>query len=102
MAKLNVQAELSKLAKASIKAQLQPLEPQLPFDVDIKQLNAQWPLIGESDYVVDASHLSVKGSLQGYQLDIDANLKGKNIPDVNLETQGEGNLSEVALSKGWC
>ncbi len=99
VAKLGLQLDLSERAKANIKAQLQPLEPQLPFELEAKQLHVQWPLIGQSDYVVDASHLSVNGSLARYQLGFAASFQGKDLPDLTIETEGEGNLSEVGLTK---
>ncbi len=97
--KLDLQLELTERASASIKAKLQPLEPQLPFDLDIKALHAQWPLVGRGDYFVDAQHLFINGSLDRYQLGIIGQFKGQNLPDVGLETKGEGNLSEIALSE---
>jgi len=99
VAKLNLDAELTQGARAIIKAQLQPLEPELPFDVNAEQVHLQWPLSGESDYVVDASKLFVRGSLQGYQLGLDAAFTGKDLPDVKFETEGEGNLSEIGLTR---
>ncbi len=98
VADLSLEAELAELAQASIKAKLQPLEPQLPFDIDIKNLHGQWPLVGKGDYFVDASHLYAKGSLEHYQLGLVGKLKGKDLPDTELETKGEGNLSEIALT----
>ncbi len=97
--KLKLQAELTDLAKASIKADLQPLEPQLPFDVSIKELHAQWPLVNKGDYFVDVPELFVKGSLKQYQLGITGEVKGKDIPDASLDTQGSGNLSEIELTQ---
>lgn len=98
VADLSVQAELTDLAKASIKAKLKPLDPQLPFDIDIKDLHGQWPLVGKGDYFIDASHFYGKGSLEHYQLGLVGQLKGKDLPDVAIDTKGEGNLSEIALS----
>lgn len=95
---LSVQAELTDLAKASIKAKFQPLEHQIPFDIDIKDLHGQWPLVGKGDYFIDASHLYGKGSLEHYQLGLVGQLKGKDLPDVAIDTTGEGNLSEISLS----
>ncbi len=99
VAKLGLQLDLSERAQGNIKANLKPLEPQLPFDLDAKQIHIQWPLIGQSDYVVDAPRLFANGSLEGYKLGLKGTLQGKDLPNVAIETEGEGNLSEVSLSK---
>ncbi|CAM2961615.1 autotransporter assembly complex protein TamB [Vibrio mytili] len=88
---------LSELVKAEIKGQVQPLKAQLPFDVEVKNVEAQWPLSGESDYQVSVPTLSAKGSLDGYAVALETQASGKDIPDVDLALNGKGTLEQIDL-----
>lgn len=97
--KLTLHAVLDQVVTSQIDATLEPLEPNLPFDLNIQNTHAQWPLTGKSDYVVDLSQLSVLGSLDGYQLNLAAQAKGETIPETTLSLQGKGDLQQIDLSE---
>ncbi|MEZ8101939.1 autotransporter assembly complex protein TamB [Vibrio bivalvicida] len=99
VANLELSAQLAGLAKAKIAATLAPLKPDLPFDITLTQGDVQWPLKGKGDYFASIKKLKSKGSLEGYSLDLNADLKGKQLPDVSLLLQGQGDLSHIALSQ---
>lgn len=99
VADLGLAANLTGLAQAQLSAQLQPLEPNVPFDISLLKAKAQWPLTGKGDYFVSLDELKAKGSLDGYQLSLVTDVKGKDVPDVGVSLQGEGDLSHVNLSK---
>ncbi len=96
--KLQLDAQLSKLISAKIDGQLQPLDPQLPFDVTLTQGNVQWPFKGTADYKAQIKRFSANGSLKGYQLGLNGAVQGQQIPDVDLDLKGKGNLSQINLS----
>ncbi|KOO11953.1 hypothetical protein AKJ18_26475, partial [Vibrio xuii] len=52
VADLGLKAQLSGPAQADLKAQLALLDPDLPFDIDLRKTKAQWPLVGKGDYFV--------------------------------------------------
>ncbi|NAW78958.1 translocation/assembly module TamB [Vibrio sp. V33_P6A3T137] len=97
MADLALEAQLAGLAQAQLQAKLKPLQPDMPFDIKVQQLKAQWPLVGEGDYVVQAPLLNAKGKLNDYQLDIEATLAGLDLPEMSLAVQGQGSLTQIAL-----
>lgn len=97
LADLTVQASLDTLAQAQINAHFNVLDPNLPFDVQLSKVKAQWPMQGESDYRVELSELSANGSLAGYQVSLQGLLQGKALPDTKVTVQGQGNLDEIAL-----
>ncbi|HHX8463999.1 TPA: autotransporter assembly complex protein TamB [Vibrio diabolicus] len=94
---LSLTATLSELVEAEIKGELQPLKAQLPFDVAIKNVQAQWPLIGQSDYQVSVPSLSAKGSLDGYTVALETQASGKDIPAVDVALNGNGTLEQIDL-----
>lgn len=94
---LSLEATLSELAKGEIKANIQPLMAQLPFDVTIQNVQAQWPLHGQSEYQVSVPSLAAKGALDGYDVTLDTKASGKEIPDVDVTLNGKGTLEQIDL-----
>ncbi|MGR5236789.1 autotransporter assembly complex protein TamB [Vibrio alfacsensis] len=94
---LSVDATLSDLVEAKVLGQVQPLKSELPFDIRLKEVVAQWPLSGKSDYQVSAPSLAAKGSLQGYTVALDAKASGKGIPAVDVVLNGKGTLEQIDL-----
>ncbi|HHX8717592.1 autotransporter assembly complex protein TamB [Vibrio alginolyticus] len=94
---LSLNATLSELVQAEIKGDIQPLKTQLPFDVVIKNVQAQWPLFGQSDYQVSVPSLMAKGSLDGYEVALETKASGKDIPAVDVALNGKGTLEQIDL-----
>ncbi|UUM30884.1 autotransporter assembly complex protein TamB [Vibrio japonicus] len=97
-ADLSLDTKLSGLAKADLKAKLALLDPDLPFDISLKKVDAKWPLVGKGDYFVKVDKLETKGSLKGYSLNLDSEIKGNALPDLDLKVKGKGNLDQIELS----
>lgn len=97
VAKLALGIELSEVVKGSISGQLEPLNPDLPFNVAVMEGVAQWPLTGEHDYKAQIAKFTAQGSLAGYQLSLNSKLEGKTIPQIELAASGEGNLNQISL-----
>ncbi|MBY8299803.1 translocation/assembly module TamB [Vibrio fluvialis] len=99
VANLALKAQLAGRAEAQLNAKLQPLNSEFPFDVTIDTLKAQWPLVEKGEYFVEAPRIAAKGSLQGYQLELQSHLKGNAVPEVDVALQGEGNLQRISLNE---
>lgn len=98
VADLVLDASLSGLAQAELNARLQPLEPELPFDITLKKGKVQWPLHGAGDYFVDIKELESRGSLKGYDVKLTTDIKGKDLPDLDLKVEGKGTLEQINLN----
>ncbi len=92
---LSLEATLSELAQAEVHAQVQLLKAQLPFDVKVQNVEAQWPLLGESDYQLSVPSLTAKGSLDGYDVALETKASGKEIPAVDVALNGKGTLEQI-------
>ncbi|RTZ14287.1 translocation/assembly module TamB [Vibrio aquaticus] len=99
VADLGLEATLGGLAKAKLSAQLQPLKPELPFDIELRDGDVQWPLTGKGDYFVAIDHLNAKGSLDGYKVDLATDIQGKDLPDLAVSLNGDGDLNHITLEK---
>ncbi|EGU36140.1 hypothetical protein VII00023_13237 [Vibrio ichthyoenteri ATCC 700023] len=97
--KLKLDAQLRQLVEADIKADLEPLDPVMPFHLAVSNAKAQWPLKGDADYQAAIAQFNAQGSLDGYQLDLNASAQGKAIPEVDVNLKGKGDLSEIHLSQ---
>ncbi|CAM2804520.1 translocation/assembly module TamB domain-containing protein [Vibrio rarus] len=97
VANLEVKAGLRDLIVADIDAKLQPLEPTFPFDVDLSNAKAQWPLHGNADYKAQIDRLRSKGTLNQYLVELQAAAQGKQIPDIKLAVNGAGDLQQIQL-----
>ncbi|WP_260261004.1 autotransporter assembly complex protein TamB [Vibrio intestinalis] len=99
VAELNLKALFSGLASGDLVATLQPLEPQLPFDLALTQADAQWPLKGKAEYKVAIDELKGQGSLKAYGLALQAEVQGTPIPDLGIKLKGAGDLNHIQLSQ---
>ncbi|WP_070963349.1 autotransporter assembly complex protein TamB [Vibrio sonorensis] len=99
VADLNVDTELTDLITGNLKASLSPLQHDLPFDVLLRQTKLQWPLAGDAQYHADIASLAVKGSLDGYQLDLSGQLDGQQIPQTLLYASARGDLNQINISE---
>lgn len=97
--KLSLDSQFSGLITGALNGELQPLEPTLPFDATISDAKATWPLTGKSDYQVAIESLKAKGSLEGYDVALNAQASGKDIPDVAVQLIGKGDLKQIDLSE---
>ena len=98
VANLNLELVLNHLLTGELVGDVQPLEPTLPFDFTLTNFKGQWPLTGDSEYEADVEQLVAQGSLDGYQVKLDAKADGKVIPSVALSLEGEGTLEQIDLN----
>lgn len=96
---LSLNANLSGLVKAKIQGEVQPLKSELPFDINLKGVEAQWPLSGKSDYQVSVPSLAAKGSLNGYAVALETQASGKDIPGIDVTLNGNGTLEQIDLDR---
>lgn len=99
VADLTLSSQLSGEAVAKLNARIQPLKSTLPFELSVRDVKAQWPFKGQPDYQIALKQLDGKGSLEGYQLQLDGQLAGTAIPQVDISANAQGDLSHIALER---
>ncbi|OIQ24689.1 translocation/assembly module TamB domain-containing protein [uncultured Vibrio sp.] len=99
VAELEIESQLSGLVEADINGKLHTLKPNLPYQVLLSNVRAQWPLMGKADYKVSIDTLSSSGSLEGYDLALDADIQGVGFPDISVDVLGEGDLEQINLKE---
>ena len=97
VANLSLESELGGLTKGKIQAFVQPLRKDLPFELSLMDVTSQWPLVGQGDYFVSVDSLNSTGSLDSYNIDLNAMISGKEIPEAQLTILGRGDLQQIDL-----
>lgn len=97
VADLLITSSLTGTIGAKINGRLKPLESNFPFDIELIDGKAQWPLKGNADYRVAIARLMASGSLDGYDLKLDTDIHGASIPDVDVSVKGNGDLTQIEL-----
>jgi translocation and assembly module TamB len=68
------------------------------FNTNVAWENLQWPLVGEDILVnTPSGQLSAKGSAQAYQLSLDTEIHGKDIPAGRWQATGSGDTESLHL-----
>ena len=96
---LGINANLIGPVTGKVDTNIQPLEPNVPFLLKVKDLTAQWPLTDEAQYHIEHANLTASGDLNQYQLMLASALKGQQIPPIELNVKGTGSLSSINLSQ---
>ncbi|BBI74392.2 hypothetical protein HAALTHF_37970n [Vreelandella aquamarina] len=93
---------------ASLTAQVDALTPTLPFEAQLESDRLQWPLVDNSEipeassdepattaesYVLENLSLGVNGSLEAYQVTLETNAEGPQVPATAIRLSGEGDLA---------
>ncbi|GAL06932.1 uncharacterized protein YtfN [Photobacterium aphoticum] len=99
VADLALNATLRGTLDAALSGKLAPLDPQLPFDLNLKSQHLQWPIATAADFTLDKTRLTAKGDLSAFRFDLKSQIDGKPMPAVGASLTGKGSLSHVELSK---
>ena len=98
---------------ASLTAQVDALAPTLPFEAQLESDRLQWPLVDNSEipeassddpattaesYVLENLSLGVNGSLEAYQVTLETNAEGPQVPATAIRLSGEGDLASFHWS----
>lgn len=97
VAELSLALTTKGVNKIDLTGNVKPLEPTFPFDVKIKDSYVQWPLVTSEDYSVVITHLQGSGSLDSYQTELSAEIKGNRIPDLAVTLDGRGTVDDIDL-----
>lgn len=97
IADLNASAQLSGGLQVNIDAELQPLDPVLPFNIKVSKGDLYWPLVGEKTITASIPNIKAKGDLDKYQFSGSLYIEGKEIPQTNIRLEGKGDTSSVNL-----
>ncbi|MGF1725148.1 autotransporter assembly complex protein TamB [Photobacterium nomapromontoriensis] len=98
VAELSINAQLKGTLDALLTGRLEPLVPDLPFDLNLKSNHLQWPIKTKPDFEASNSQLAAKGSLKSYSFTLKSQIDGKPMPVVGANLQGKGSLSDINLT----
>ncbi|GAA3713670.1 translocation/assembly module TamB domain-containing protein [Oceanisphaera sediminis] len=88
---------LGGVVEALATLQLQPLDPALPFDVALNWQQLGWPL-KKPQWRLEQGKLTLNGRLEDYQLTLNAEGQGPELPPVGIALAAKGDLQGARLS----
>ena len=95
VAELRVDASAEGAFALRADAVLRPLQPALPFEVDVAWQRLSWPLEEPAAESLDG-RLQVRGDLEAYRLGGRSLFRGQAFPEARLRLDGQGNLAAFA------
>ena len=100
VAKLQIEAELTGAIAASLKGQTQPLLENLPYSAALNWKQIDWPPTGQTPLIrTTDGQLNAKGEMLQYELDLRANIEGKDIPESAINLQAKGDESQLNIRR---
>ncbi|CAK7056937.1 TPA: translocation/assembly module TamB [Morganella morganii] len=84
---------------ATLDAQTNLTQADLPLLLTLESQKVSWPLTGEADYQLDGVKLRLNGKVSGYDLSLRSDIKGKDIPPALLTLDAKGNTEQLNLTR---
>ncbi len=94
---LDIDTTVSGVVEASLSGKVQPLEKNLPASLTLVSDKLGWPI--QSNTQVQASNVSigVDGTLDDYQLKLNADVDGEQVPATKIALSGVANTERLSL-----
>ncbi|MCW8330286.1 translocation/assembly module TamB [Photobacterium sp. SDRW27] len=99
LARLSLDASLKGTLDALLKGELSPLDPQLPFDINLSSQQIQWPIEKDPEFEVTDTTVKAAGGLDGFTFKVKTKVDGTPMPAVVADLTGSGDLNQVAVDK---
>ncbi|OLQ77445.1 hypothetical protein BIT28_23530 [Photobacterium proteolyticum] len=99
LAELALDASLKGRLDALLSGKLSPLDPTLPFDLNLSSRHIQWPIDKDAEFEVTDTALTAAGSLDGFKFKLKTDVDGAPMPAVAANLSGQGDLTQVSLDK---
>ncbi|MEJ2765842.1 translocation/assembly module TamB domain-containing protein [Photobacterium sp. MCCC 1A19761] len=97
--KLSLDANLKGTIDAVLKGSLSPLDPALPFDIDLTSRHIQWPIDQKAEFEVSDTAVKADGNLNDFTFKVATAVDGVPMPAVKTALEGQGDLTQVTLKK---
>ena len=99
LATLALRAEANGPVNAELEGEANILVEDLPFSLQLKSHDLTWPLSGDQVVALHGLQFSAEGDLSDYQLGLQSEVDGPEVPKTQLSLAGQGSLSALNLSQ---
>ena len=96
---LSSHISLSNLINATIDNKIDLYSPDLPHELQVQWSQLSWPLTGDKQITTNSGHISSRGNLNNYTINIAADYTLPDLPKGDLSLKGQGDLSGLTLSQ---
>ena len=99
LATLSLRAEANGPVNAQLDGKANILAADLPFSLQLNSDQLVWPLTGDQVVALHGLQLNANGGLSDYQLGLQSEVDGPEVPKTQLSLAGQGSLSALNLSQ---
>ncbi|CAM3570698.1 Translocation and assembly module TamB [Vibrio aerogenes CECT 7868] len=83
-----------------MKAKVAPLSASehFPFQVEVSDLSGGWPLVDSPTYHFGVDRLMIEGNTENYQVHLNGQMSGLDIPETDVRLSGSGTKTQFDLA----
>ncbi|EMF4672338.1 autotransporter assembly complex protein TamB [Providencia stuartii] len=96
---LKLALNLSGPVNATLNAQTDLGQADLPIQLTLESQKLSWPLVGEAQYQLDGTRLRLNGRPSAYDLSLRSAITGQDIPPSTLMLDAKGNEEQINLTR---
>lgn len=97
MQKLVLEHTVNQPLEVNLNVTVQDIFADLKIDTVLTWQQLRWPLVGKAIATSRDGKLNFSGSMQNYQVKLVTQLAGEQIPKIDLDLKGQGNLEQFNL-----
>lgn len=96
---LKLALNLSGPVNATLDAQTDLGQADLPIQLTLESQKLTWPLVGEAQYQLDGTRLRLNGRPSAYDLSLRSAITGQEIPPSTLMLDAKGNEEQINITR---
>lgn len=96
---LKLALNLSGPVNATLDAQTDLGQADLPIQLTLESQKLSWPLLGEAQYQLDGTRLRLNGHPSAYDLSLRSAITGKDLPPSTLTLDAKGNEEKINITR---
>lgn len=96
---LKLALNLSGPVNATLAAQADLAQADLPIQLTLESQKLSWPLVGDAQYQLDGTRLRLNGRPSAYDLSLRSAITGQEIPPSTLMLDAKGNEEQVNITR---
>lgn len=94
---LAISAQLDDAVKATLQAEVAPLDPALPVNATLQWPSLGWPLDSQALVKAESGQLKLKGVMDDWQVQLETQLSGKDIPASQVALNAQSSTKQAQI-----
>lgn len=82
---LTIESDISGAISATLSGSVQPLDSAIPADLTLSSRSLGWPILSKTQVLASNTNLTIKGSMEDYNLNLFTRLQGEDLPTSTIQ-----------------